>query len=197
MRLFLAIEPDAAARAALAGLQADVRRELGDVASALRWTERGNLHLTLHFLGDVEPSRLPSLVGALGDSLPDLSVVVALEQLGVFPSPGPPRTLWVSIGAAAARDVLARVHQELGARVARAAVPVEPRPFAPHLTLARVRDRERHRARRLTTTLAQIQVPAVTWRVDHVTLFKSDLSGPVPKYVATHQLQLRTDLRMS
>jgi 2'-5' RNA ligase len=35
----------------------------------------------------------------------------------------------------------------------------------------------------------------VRWRVDHVTLYHSDLSGPAPRYDAVQQIALRVSGR--
>ncbi|HKV99114.1 MAG TPA: 2'-5' RNA ligase family protein, partial [Vicinamibacterales bacterium] len=63
-------------------------------------------------------------------------------------------------------------------------------PFTPHLTIARVREREARRARTLGARLGDLRAAAIGWRVDHVTLFRSDLSGPTPRYEALHTISL-------
>lgn len=183
MRLFLAVELDARARESVATAIDRAREAAGDAAPALRWSVPDNLHLTLHFIGAFDAARLPSLAEALGNTVPVPPFDVSLGGLGVFPPRGALRTLWIAV--AEGKSSLVALHAAMGARLARAGVSVEPRPFTPHLTLARARDRERGRLHRLARELDGLDVldgaPA-KWRVDRVVLMNSDLSGPRPRY---------------
>ena len=96
---------------------------------------------------------------------------------------------WVSIEEG--RDETTAIHGELARRLNAAGIAIESRPFSPHLTLARVRDNEQRRARNVAHRLTDVQMPRVRWRVDHVTLYHSDLSGPAPRYEAVQQVLLR------
>lgn len=183
MRLFLAVELDARAREAVATAIDRARDAAGDAAAALRWSVPDNLHLTLHFIGAFDAVRLPVLTDALGDTVAVPPFEVSLGHLGVFPPRGPLRTLWIAVDDG--RAPLAALHAALGARLVRAGVTLEARPFTPHLTLARARDRERRRLSGLARQLSGLEVLAGTparWRVDRVTLINSDLSGPRPRY---------------
>ena len=193
MRLFLAVELDERVRRSVAAAIGRAQGAAGDAASALRWTPAENVHLTLHFIGAFDASRLPSLFDAIGAPLPVAPFDVALGRLGVFPPRGPLRTLWMGIDAGL--EALVRMHEELGRRLAGAGVPTEARPFTPHLTLARARDRDRHRSTSAKATVDRLSgigrsltgvnvlegAPA-RWRVTHATLMSSDLSGPRPRY---------------
>jgi RNA 2',3'-cyclic 3'-phosphodiesterase len=187
-RSFLAVTPDDAARRGLTSLLAGIEREAQQAAGALRFTQAANIHITLHFLGSLDPAREGELLDRLGETLPTASFEVTLGHLGVFPPQGSPRVFWVAV--AQGRDALSDIHRELGRRLTAAGVAVEKRPFSPHLTLARVRDGEQQRARRVAERLANITVPPIGWRVHAVTLYHSDLSGPAPHYDAVRDLAL-------
>lgn len=95
-------------------------------------------HLTVRFLGETEPTRLPAVRTALGSaarSVPPFRIV--LQGIGGFPSLERPRVLFaaVSIGATSARELAGAVDRALAA----AGFPSDARPFVPHLTLLRVR----------------------------------------------------------
>jgi len=186
VRLFLAVELDDRARLAVAAAIRQAQTAAGDAAAALRWSVPENVHLTLHFIGAFDPGRVPALTEALGDTVPVAPFDVSLGRLGAFPPRGALRTLWIAIDDG--RDSLMRLHHELGNRLARAGVAIEPRPLTPHLTLARARDRERRRstfARAMVDRLSGLDVLGATparWRVSHVALMNSDLSGPRPRY---------------
>ncbi|HKW03333.1 MAG TPA: 2'-5' RNA ligase family protein, partial [Vicinamibacterales bacterium] len=97
MRLFLAVSPDAPARARIDALHADVERAAGDAAPALRWVASAVAHLTVHFLGDVDSGRVPALVTALGSTAPISGFDLMLGAPEVSPRHGPPRVVWMPV----------------------------------------------------------------------------------------------------
>jgi 2'-5' RNA ligase len=189
MRLFIGVEPDAAARAALAEAQSALRRALGDLEPAFRWVSAANVHITLHFLGTIDAGQWLRLQAALEPPLAVRAFDITTSAAGRFPPRGPIATLWLGIDRGA--DALARIHGLLADRLIRAGLAVERRPFAAHLTLARARDRDRRRQRRLAWPPA-VELPPIGWQATHVTVFRSDVSGPAPVYEAVLRLPLET-----
>jgi 2'-5' RNA ligase len=188
VRLFLASELDAAAARACGEVLRAARAACGPLADVLRWSTPENLHLTLHFLGTIDDTRVPALVSDLGPSLSESAFDVATGTLGTFSSGGATRTVWLAVAEGV--EPLARVHRTLADRLVRAGVPIETRPFHPHLTLARVRDRERRRARGIAARLAAVPAPPIRWTVAEIALIASDLGGPTPRYRRVHGVRL-------
>lgn len=143
-------------------------------APALRWTPPENLHLTLRFLGPTEPDLLARLKERLGAiRLPGLEL--ALGAPGVFGG-ARPRVVWLALerGAEEARRLARAVE---AACVAAGSEP-EPRPFRPHLTLARARDRRPGPLPELPP------VPALEpWWADRFVLYESRLGGGPARYL--------------
>jgi 2'-5' RNA ligase len=188
-RSFIAVEPDAAARAGLETLLTEIVRVAGDDSRALRLSRADNVHLTLQFLGNLDDDLEAAVRARLPAALSIAPFEIALGQLGTFPDARVPRVVWVD--CAAGRGELVAVHRELTLCVKDAGVSLDTRPFTPHLTLARVRDGGGRRARRVADRLAQVRVPAIRWRVTAITRFHSDLSGPAPRYDAVQHVALR------
>jgi 2'-5' RNA ligase len=188
VRLFLAVELDATARERLDALLSGLRRSLGDVSRFLRWIPAVNAHITLHFLGETDDAAVGRLRLELGASLPQPCFQASVTSLGVFPLAGPPKVVWMGVDAGARE--LALVCEEVGHRVRRAGLPTEGRAFSPHLTLARVRDRDRHAAGGVRAQVASFACKPIGWRVDHVTLFQSEPSGTAPRYRSIATLPL-------
>jgi 2'-5' RNA ligase len=178
MRLFLGVAPDEQTRNAIAALRAGIEARLGAGARAFRWTLAGNLHVTLHFLGDVPPDRLDEVRRHLGAPVEQPAFAASTGRLGTFPGRGAPRVVWLAVDRGAAG--MSRLQAVLADRLRQLDLPVESRPFTPHFTLARARDR--HAPRHVHRVLAEIDPPAAAWRVASATLFRSDLSGAAPKY---------------
>ncbi|MFI6575245.1 RNA 2',3'-cyclic phosphodiesterase [Nocardiopsis sp. NPDC050513] len=135
MRLFVALNPPTEVLRAL-GEAVDRGRSHG---RPLRWTHSDDWHITLVFLGEVEEERLPVLTEAIGAAArTQRPLSLAVEGWGRFPPRGRRSSvLWAGVtGDLDALDALARGMRR-AARSVR--IPVERRPYVPHLTVARSR----------------------------------------------------------
>jgi|SRR5271166_3456514 len=131
MRLFVALDIDAAIRNQIA----EFRNQMRQLAPDVRWVGPETFHVTLQFLG--ETKKLDEIQRALGQ-VQGSPVAIAFRNAGFFPNPKSPRVFWVGIEA---DEHL----QELVSSMARALQPLgferDTGPFQPHLTLARVGSR--------------------------------------------------------
>jgi len=126
MRLFVAIAlPDAVA-ASLLTLRSGV--------PGARWQTREQMHLTLRFIGEVDGRDAASI----DDALSILSApALALQLKGVGEFGGKkPHTLWAGV---APNEALVHLQRKIETALQRIGLEAEPRKFAPHVTLARLR----------------------------------------------------------
>jgi 2'-5' RNA ligase len=141
VRLFIAVDPDATARAAISASVARLREHAecrqGGLSRSVSWVPEGNLHLTVHFLGEVEDARVPGLQSSLARPLGIEPADVGFGGWGVFPSRGSPRVVW--IGVTDGLSSLERAHALLKVRLAELGVGFEARRLSPHLTVGRVK----------------------------------------------------------
>jgi 2'-5' RNA ligase len=99
------------------------------------------IHLTLRFLGETTPGTLDAVVPALEQAAGACPPLLAeLDRLFLLPNPRRPRVLALGIGLPEAGFTLQRSCEDAARR---AGLEPEGRPFRPHLTLARFRDRAR------------------------------------------------------
>ena len=189
LRLFIAIELPDAAREALSTLQK--RLQAADTARVIRWSSIDGIHLTLKFLGDVPPDRVPEITAGLtaataGHTPFDLTVA----GVGCFPTLRKPRVVWAGSGGNSA--ALHALRDAVEQHIAPLGYPTDERPFSPHFTLGRARQEAASSA--LATFGAQIGKLEVgtlySWRVDDLSLMRSDLkpSGAVYTQVAHFEL---------
>lgn len=126
-RLFLAIDlPDP--------IDFELEMLRGGIHGA-RWQTREQLHLTLHFIGEVdggEARRLRAALGALESPAFDLE----LFGSGVFPPRGQANTLWIGVRES---DPLRLLHQRTAAILDAQRLPRERRKYTPHVTVARLK----------------------------------------------------------
>jgi 2'-5' RNA ligase len=160
-RVFFALWPDPQARAQLASLAREVALE-----SQGRATPPDRIHLTLAFIGEQTAIRVQSLC-QLGGLIRAGDFVLALNRIGGFARTG---VAW--LGASAAQAELTALHARLAGALRSRGFPIEERPYAPHLTLAR------HSAILIERTLPQ----PITWRVAAFSLVASDLGAGGPEY---------------
>ena len=136
IRSFIAIELPDEAKEGLARLRNELQRnEHGFV----KWVDPGGIHVTLKFLGNIPAGQVAEITGAIGEATQGISPFhLEISGLGAFPSVRQPRVLWVGVGGET--DKLSRLQQNVDSALAALGFAREERPFAPHLTLARVRE---------------------------------------------------------
>lgn len=161
MRLFTAFELSPEVKEEVLRVQAELRP-----LPFRRWQPEKTLHVTLHFLGEVDPALLGSLEATMREGCHGFGAVqLQLDHLGAFPSLKRPRNLW--LGLAGQRDRLCALETLIRPRVTGLGIPLEDRPYTPHITLAR-------------DPLGSVVVPEVTvapvaWAVSELVLFESTL----------------------
>lgn len=155
-RLFVAAWPPAEIVEAVAALPRPA-------VTGLRWTRPEQWHVTLRFLGRVDDTAAEEVNAALADASARTGPAAAVvgPAVGRFGH----RILHVPV------DGLAGVAAAVVGATAHLGKPPEDRPFAGHLTLARVADRARLDLR----PLAGAQIGG-DWPVDEVTLVESTVS---------------------
>lgn len=121
--------------------EADLRRWLERFRARewpVRWVRPDRLHITLKFLGEVEPARLPAVEQAFLEACAGTPrLTLTAREFGVFPGVRRPRVLWAGFEADPALELLAhRLEQKFEAL----GFPVEGRPFRPHVTLGRIKE---------------------------------------------------------
>jgi 2'-5' RNA ligase len=150
---------------------------LGGGIQEARWQTGEQLHLTLHFLDEVDGGEMRGLIAEL-DELEAPAFDLQLRGVGVFPPRGLPRTLWVGV---AEPEPVRLLHRRCARIIDEVGLDRERRKYAPHVTLARfghrvaagevgewVRDHALYASR--------------SFRVDHVHLYSSVLGQRGSKY---------------
>lgn len=150
LRAFIAIKLSDELKRQILELQTDLRQRVPDL-KGVSWVQPEGIHLTLRFLGDIEDSQIKSLQEALQAAAASVGPFsLAVRGLGAFPTAQRARVLWIGLGgtpgvqagADAGTEALRTVQAATEEGVVKLGFPREERPFTPHLTMARVRERE-------------------------------------------------------
>jgi 2'-5' RNA ligase len=159
-RLFFALWPDDATRQSLCHWQTH------NLPHDVRWQHRADLHLTLHFLGPIEPRGVAELRSLGARCCVAGTFALVLDAIGHWPRA---QVLWA--GPNAIPGELVALHVCLGEGLNALGHPVESRAFRPHVTLAR-------KVRRMP---GPGPLPPLTWTVREVALVESR-PGAAPMY---------------
>ncbi len=103
----------------------------------VNWSPPENLHITTKFIGEWPEPRLDELKSALSRLPARDPIPVHIRKVGFFPNPHAPRVFWCGIEAPGLEALAAATDRATGTL----GVPTESRPFSPHLTLARIKEK--------------------------------------------------------
>jgi 2'-5' RNA ligase len=180
VRLFVAIELTAPARAAIAAEQ----RRIAEAATGTRFrlVPAERLHVTVAFIGEVSEARGADILAVMREDVEQAPFELEFAGVGVFPPHGSPRVLWLGLGAGASE--ILHLRDQIVQRLAAADMELRDR-FSPHLTLGRWRGgRPSDRPRSLRAgSVARMPV-------EYVTAFQSRLSSSGPTYVPLARARL-------
>jgi RNA 2',3'-cyclic 3'-phosphodiesterase len=172
MRTFIAVElPD------------DIRERIGTYIEAIeagisgvKWVAPENLHLTIKFLGEIEPADVERLSHCVEQVAKECrSFTMGLSGIGFFPTEKHPKVIW--IGADGGEDALLDLYQEMERCLEDIGYDREAKTFSPHLTIGRVK-----RDKKITIPGNLTDFEQVSFRVETIAIMKSTLTPEGPIY---------------
>jgi len=171
-RLFFGVPIPGPARAPL---EAALPR-LDPLLPGARLTPPGGWHLTLAFLGQVQPEMADEVVRVGEAAVAGVGPArLRLEGAGTFPEGRRARILWAGIGDDA--EILVRLAAALSSAAEAAGLRSEDRPLAPHLTLARF-STPAPVPQEALDLVAAAAAESEPWEARELACFRSTLGGP-------------------
>jgi 2'-5' RNA ligase len=144
-----------------------------------RWLEPSELHLTLRFIGEVDGAVYRDVTEALAE-VTMRPFELSLKGTGHFPPRGKPEQIWLGV---ASSEELIILRQRVETALAKAGVPRDGRKFAPHVTLANLRNTVDHR---VAAFLAGYNLyESVPWVAEEFCLYSSHLTS----HGASHEIE--------
>jgi 2'-5' RNA ligase len=174
IRTFVAIELDDTLKDVLRQVQEELKR--APIARIGRWVAPDGIHLTLKFLGNISPERVPEITQAIERGCHSFApFTISLSQPGFFPNARRLRVVWVGVDGEV--ETLLQLQRSVESALNAIGFPPEKRGFQPHLTLARIRDYARPNEREeMAKRIAAVQVDtSASMLVREVHLIRSDL----------------------
>jgi RNA 2',3'-cyclic 3'-phosphodiesterase len=178
LRLFLAVPLSEEVRRALTN---HITRRLQKSLPFHKWVHPSDLHITLHFLGDVNTKQAEQLKAKLTEtvwSVPEFSL--SIQGFGSFGPPKAPQILWAALGGEL--DLLGKLQEQVVAMTAQLGFPKEERAYKPHVTIARkYRGSSPYDPRWVDDLGGLPDTASLSWMVTHFHLYQSHL-GREPMY---------------
>ena len=189
VRSFIAIELPDELKQGLTQLEAQLK--MGK-QPGVKWVNPYSIHLTLKFLGSIAVDRTSEITRAMAEAVQGISPFhLEAKDLGVFPNLRRVQVIWVGVSGGV--DKLNQLQQHLESNLARLGFASESRPFTPHLTLARLRDRASLDERQsLGQLIASTRFEAAyTIKVDAINLMRSQLTREGAIYSRISSVELK------
>jgi len=175
-------------------LPESISARLTGLASGLpgaRWIAPENMHVTLHFIGDIDETQAEDLDDALG-LIDAPGFELSLGDLGAFNRRQRVTAVWAGVEKNPALEFL---FERVESLVVRAGFPPEGRKFSPHVTIARFSKSSAPRAMAVARYLeSHAGFKAGPFRVDALVLFRSHLGSGGAHYEAVTRYPLAVGL---
>lgn len=169
-----------------------VQQALKSSGLRAKWVKPENIHLTLKFLGNIDPGDIDKIGGAMTEAVQDCApLTLTAKGVGVFPGIKRPRVIWVGLGGQI--TLLFAVQRKLDDHLAAIGIAKEKRPFKGHLTLGRFKQSV-HPKKISHIIQEHADLDSEAFIAKRIVLFQSDLKETGPQYTKLLQttLEVRT-----
>ncbi len=186
-RSFIAVELSTEIAGGVRRIQAGLRERTTGVS----WVRPEGIHLTLKFLGDVDPDRVGEIAGKAEEAIKTIGAFsIGIKGCGAFPNPRNPRVIWIGVDdpSGDVKRLQARVEQgmeEIG-------FAPEGRAYTPHLTVGRLRS-GKGKGEIAQALEAMKGCDLGTMEVREVCLFRSQLKPTGAEYTKLKVMPLNKD----
>lgn len=164
-RLFISLPMDAAWSAALESIQEKLKAE----GTQGRFMKLKNLHITLAFIGETTKE---AAIRAILEELPFPATTLQLTQMGNFG-----KLVYAGVQV---EPALVEYVRQLKERLFEAGIPVDRKPFRPHITLMRA-----------CPEWKPVALPELTMRADTAELMLSEFTDDGMKYTPLLEIHPR------
>lgn len=152
----------------------------------IRWQPRERWHITLHFLGSVDPLKLDSLIENLTNAITNPAferLALEISRLIAFPQ-HKPRVVALQVKYS---SLLEKLHHDTQLAILNSDLETYDHPhFLPHITLGK------HFAvstSRLRHAVERIKIPEISYPLPGLTLFESCFQRPHTFYLPIYQFE--------
>jgi len=184
VRSFIAVNLNPEIKEYLTSLQAN----LNVPETKIKWVEKGNLHLTVKFLGYISLEQTELIKSELKEITSRYSPFITRlsSNIGIFPTYKMPRIIWVGIKEGISE--LKELYNSIENNLSNQGFPREDKEFSGHITIGRVkyiRDKTN-----FIQILKRIKINNLSQEVSSIDLMESKLTPSGPIYNITAKFPL-------
>lgn len=144
-----------------------------------QFIDEADYHITLVFLGGVEPSLFEDLKNSLAEiSIDHAPFSLILDDIGFFGQEKDPRILWAGVKK---EEKLFRLQKAIFGTCTRLGFHLDVRPYNPHLTMARKYSGDSPYLNEKLKSSFQKALKIQSWNVSRFVIYKTHLKQ-TPKY---------------
>jgi 2'-5' RNA ligase len=146
--------------------------------SELRPVRREQLHVTVFFFAGISENQIESIKKAM-DSIDTEEFEISIKGIDAFGA-RQPNVLFANVND---NGNLLKIYGRLKERIEVAGIRIEERPYTPHLTIARVKERDRMVVREISDIISKNKETLFgTFKCETIKLKKSMLTNEGPIY---------------
>lgn len=180
-RLFIALNLPQASK----DIIAEKIKKLNSLYQNIKWVKQPGLHITLHFLGEIEAERVKNVNLSLQSFIGKFCIIMLeAKKINAFPNLAAPRVIFLKCDQANGNSIFT-LHKLIGQALAKQNFPLDKRAWQPHITLGRAKSKVDNFAG------DSLELPAVLeFTVESFDLMESELTplGANYKTIASYEL---------
>jgi 2'-5' RNA ligase len=156
-----------------------LKTTVGESEGDIKWISGKNLHLTLSFLGNIDDTKIDSLISNLQEvkKLPEFTLSV--NGTGTFPDSEKPKVFW--LGIEEGYDELSDTQSIVDELSFEYKETQREEKFVPHITIGRIHPAKKNTKFDVTTFLNAVYSP-IEIPINIVNLYESCLTPAGPRY---------------
>ncbi|MBI5475738.1 MAG: RNA 2',3'-cyclic phosphodiesterase [Ignavibacteriales bacterium] len=164
-----------------------IQNKLRSAGADVKWEHKDKFHATIKFLGDIENSRLDSIIDKITNTTKQYPPAeIIYDGIGVFPNRNNPRVIW--IGCINPDGIIKKIKVALDKNLVADGFEIENRAFHPHITLGRVKSE--FNLNNLLPMLENLNFEPQKAFIEEVLIMKSILNSKGSEYSVLKSIQL-------
>lgn len=165
-----------------------VIEEIKPSSANVEWTAFENLHVTVKFLGDTDPSKIGEIVKSIEDSCSQIAPFdLEISGVGTFQRGGNPSIIWTGITSGA--EELALLANNINNNLSYIGFEKDKHLFMAHITIGRIKSANNNAVLKKKVGLLENRFIIKT-KINNIALMRSDLKPTGPIYTMLKSIEL-------
>ena len=156
-----------------------LKTTIGEHEGDIKWISGKNLHLTLSFLGNIDDSKIETLIADLQEVKALAKFTLSVNGTGTFPNLETPKVFW--LGIEEGYDELSDTQSIIDELSFDYKETQREEKFVPHITIGRINSAKKSTKIDVSTFLNAVYSP-IEIPIDIVNLYESRLTPDGPRY---------------